>query len=119
MCARHGSAVVCLLLTMQSAIVTGCFATSATGHVNRGDKLYKAGRYSEAADEYRKAAKKSPKLALAYVRLGRAEAKLHKGPEAVEAFRRAIELMPPGHEDAVQARIEFASIALSDCLNGE
>ena len=56
--------------------------------------LLELGRYSQAADQLRKAVSRNPKNVDAYTNLGNALLQLHRYGEAEEAFRRVVSLKP-------------------------
>jgi tetratricopeptide (TPR) repeat protein len=86
---------------------TACIATKET-YVSRGNKLYDAGKYSEASLNYLKAIQKDPKFGEAYYRLGLAAIKQDQGREAYDALRRAVQLLPT----SIEAREKLADVSL-------
>jgi tetratricopeptide (TPR) repeat protein len=67
---------------------------SAQVHLVAGDQLFQNGKFSEAAEAYRKAAELQPDFALAYHNWGAALASQGKHAEAIEQYRKAVELKP-------------------------
>lgn len=57
-----------------------------------GDRMFDAGRFTEAADYYQAGIKASPKDSVSHVDLGRALFRLHRGMDAEAAFLSALEL---------------------------
>jgi tetratricopeptide (TPR) repeat protein len=81
-------------------LVIGCLAsiygcrTSKQGYVTKGNKLFDAGKYADAAINYSKAIQKDRAFGEAYYRLGLAEIKEQKPREAIDALYRAFDLLP-------------------------
>jgi len=81
-------------------LVVGCLAslsgcrTSTQGYVDKGNKLFEAGKYSEAAINYRKAIQKDQHNGEAFYRLGLTEIKEQNSREAFDALYRAVQLVP-------------------------
>jgi tetratricopeptide (TPR) repeat protein len=63
-------------------------------YVERGNKFFDAGKYQDAALNYRKAIQKNPKFAEAYYRLAVAEDKQGNPAAAYDALLRAVDLSP-------------------------
>lgn len=63
-------------------------------HLIRGRMAFRAGRYRDAADEFRKAVAARPESARARVNLGTALGMIGERPAAIEEYRRALELDP-------------------------
>src|SRR5262249_20144404 len=61
-------------------------------YLESGDKYYAMGKYNEARIRYRNALAKDMRFGKAYYKLGLTELKRDKAPDAVAAFRRALEL---------------------------
>jgi len=78
-------------------------------YIDRGNALYKTGKYNEAELNYRKAIQKDFKSAEAYYGLGLTELKLEQGGAAYLDFQRAVNFAP----DREDIRIELANLALS------
>jgi tetratricopeptide (TPR) repeat protein len=93
--------VICL------ASLSGC-RTSKEGYVAKGNKLYDAGKYADAAINYGKAIQKDQHYGEAYYRLGLAEIKDQNPRAAYNALYRAVELAP----NNVSAKIQLGSLSL-------
>jgi len=95
-------------------IVLGCLAsisgcrTSKQGYVAKGNKLFDAGKYSEAVINYAKAIQKDERYGEAYYRVGLAEIKQGHSSAALDAFYRAVQLLP---NDA-NAKEQLGSLSL-------
>jgi tetratricopeptide (TPR) repeat protein len=101
--------VVCLCVLVLSLVAAcGCSATKQS-YVQKGNKLFAAGKYEEAALNYRAAIQKDPGLGEAYYRLGLAAAKLNQVRVAYEASLRAVQLLPGN----IRAKENFANVCLS------
>jgi tetratricopeptide (TPR) repeat protein len=70
--------------------------------VDTGNKFFAKAKYKEAAIMYRKAYAKSPLFGEAYYRMGLTDLKLGGLGDAVQMFRRAVELQPENSDAAVQ-----------------
>ena len=69
-----------------------------------GNKYFEKGRYKEASIQYRNALKRDPRYGAAYYKLALTSLKTNDVGAAVNAFRRAVELLPkdsPDHWDSV------------------
>src|SRR5690348_10272908 len=97
---------ICCLLFAVLEISTGC--AGAKDYLQRGRKALDAGKYDEAAINFRNALKKDPKLAEAYYRLGLAQLRLGNTREAFQALGSAASLMPTDH----QVQLAFAELCL-------
>ncbi len=75
------------------ASISGC-RTSKQGYVAKGNKLFDAGKYADAAINYGKAIQKDKSYGEAYYRLGLAEIKEQKPREAFDALYQAFDLLP-------------------------
>jgi len=98
---------VCVAILAFGA-ATGCIATKQT-YVSRGNQLYDAGKYADAALNYRKAIQKDPKFGEAYYRLGLAAVKQDQAREAYDSLYRATQLLP----NRVDVTERFGDICLS------
>lgn len=68
--------------------------------------LYRAGRYAEALAQLEEAVKRSPKTGLFHYHRGQTLRWLKRGPEAVEALRKALELgLSPKEKKAAEAAL--------------
>jgi len=99
----RGCAVVFLL-----AALSGCGA-SKQSHVAKGNKLFAAAKYDEAALNYRAAIQKDAGFGDAYYRLGLTAIKLDQAHDAYSALFRAVQLLP----ESVEAKTKFADVCLS------
>jgi tetratricopeptide (TPR) repeat protein len=81
---------------------------SAQSYLERGNALFRLGKYADAQLEYRGSIAKNPRLAEAYYRLGLAEIQLDHGPAALAALERAVDFAP--NDD--QYGIELADLSL-------
>jgi tetratricopeptide (TPR) repeat protein len=97
-----GALVLCLL------VPTGCSA-SKQSYVAKGNKLFAAGKYEEAALNYRAAIQKDPGFGEAYFRLGLTAVKLNQAHDAYGTLFRAVQLLPGD----VEAKTKFADVCLS------
>lgn len=88
--------------------LSGCI-TSKQSYVSKGNKLYDAGKYSDASLNYRKAMQKDPNYGEAYYRLGLAAIKLNDAREAYNVLFRAVQLLP----DRVDVAEKFADVCLT------
>jgi len=70
--------------------------------VETGNKFFAKAKYKEATIMYRKAYAKSPLFGEAYYRMGLTDLKLGSLGDAVQMFRRAVELQPENSDAAVQ-----------------
>jgi|SRR5579872_2368331 len=80
----------------------------AQRRVEQGNKFFAKAKYKEAGIMYRKAIASSPLSGEAYYRLGLTDLKIGGLGEAVQMFRRAVELQP----DNTDAAVQLASIFL-------
>ena len=82
----------------------------ARAHLRLGRALLTMGRWSEAADAFRRAAALEPQNALAYLLLGTAQRRGQQRGEALAAFERCFERDPFGrHGRAARKRIDALS----------
>jgi tetratricopeptide (TPR) repeat protein len=89
------------------ASISGC-RTSKQGYVAKGNKFFEGGKYAEAALNYGKAIQKDQNYGEAYYRLGLADLKDKKFSPALDAFYRAVELLP----NDVNAKEQLGGLAL-------
>lgn len=100
--------VVCLAVLVFSLIASsGCSATKQS-YVAKGNKLFAAGKYPEAALNYRSAIQKDAGYGEAYYRLGLAAIKLEQAREAYDALFHATQLLPLNAD----AKRRFADVCL-------
>lgn len=90
--------------------LVGCASTQR--YIDRGNRAYSAGKYGDAALEYRNATKKDPQSGEAYYRLGLAELKLSHGTDAYEALTHAASLSPQN----MDAKKNLAELCLASYL---
>ena len=101
--------VVCLgVLVVSLVAACGCGATKQS-YVEKGNKLFAAARFQDAALNYRAAIQKDAGYGEAYYRLGLAAVKLNQARDAYEALLRAVQLLPASTE----AKNKFADVCLS------
>jgi tetratricopeptide (TPR) repeat protein len=101
--------VVCLCVLVASLVAAcGCSATKESW-VAKGNKLFAAGKYEEAALNYRAAIQKDPTFGEAYYQLGLTAVKLNQAVQAYQALFRAVQLLP----QSVDAKKNFADVCLS------
>jgi tetratricopeptide (TPR) repeat protein len=98
---------VCICVVSLAAAI-GCRATKQE-YVAKGDKLYAAAKFEDAALEYRKAIQRDTTFGEAYYRLGLASIKSNNGRQAYEALLRAVELLP----ENMDAKAKLGDV----CLN--
>jgi len=89
------------------ASISGC-RTSKQGYVARGNKSFDAGKYSDAAINYRKAIQKDEHYGEAFYRLGLAEIKEQNSRVAFDALYRAVQLLPTNFD----AKEQLGSLSL-------
>jgi tetratricopeptide (TPR) repeat protein len=107
---------VCLFVLAAILALTSCNRdpnVAKKRYLESGNKYFEKGKYKEARIMYLDAKKKDPRYGPAYYRLGLTAIKLGSLGEAVQALRRAIELIGedlPDHWDAV---VKLSEIYLS------
>jgi tetratricopeptide (TPR) repeat protein len=100
-------ACLCILVFALGAL-SGCNA-SKRSYIAKGNKLFAAGKYEEAALNYRSAIQKDAGFGEAYFRLGLTAVKLDQARDAYNALFRAVQLLPGN----VEAETNFADVCLS------
>jgi tetratricopeptide (TPR) repeat protein len=105
---RMKKAVCGFVLVVSLVTLAGCSATKQA-YLAKGNKLFAAGKYEDAALNYRTAIQKDAGFGDAYYRLGLASIKLNQGREAYDALFRAVQLLP----ENVEAKKKFADVCLS------
>jgi tetratricopeptide (TPR) repeat protein len=90
------------------ATLSGCSA-SKQSYVAKGNKLFAAGKYEEAALNYREAIQKDAGFGEAYYRLGLTAVKLNQARDAYSTLFRAVQLLPGN----VEVKTKFADVCLS------
>jgi len=100
----------CLFLVLVIALTAGTVSCSrsAASYVDRGNKLYNEGQYSDASLNYRKAIQKDPQYGEAYYRMALSELKQRNIAVAYGAFSRAVQLQP----DNMDAATKFGDLVL-------
>jgi len=88
--------------------LAGC-AVTKSGYVEKGNRLFEAGKYSEAALNYRKALQKDPQFGEAHYRMGLVALKQDDARTAYQELTRAVDLLPANTD----AREKLASLTLS------
>jgi tetratricopeptide (TPR) repeat protein len=82
-------------------------------YLESGNKYFEKGKYKEARIMYRDARQKDGRYGPAYYRLGLVDEKLALWAEAVQSFRRAVELLPPDQPDHWDAVVKLSEIYIS------
>ena len=101
--------VVCLcVLTASLVAAWGCSAAKESS-LAKGNKLFAAGKYDEAALNYRAAIQKDAGYGEAYYRLGLTAMKLNQAQPAYGSLLRAVQLLPGN----VEAKKKFTDVCLS------
>lgn len=96
------------VLVLSLAILTACSA-SKQSYVAKGNKFFAAGKYNEAALNYRAAIQRDAGYGEAYYRLGLTAIKLDHARDAYSALFRAVQLLP----ESVEVETKFAEVCLS------
>src|SRR5260370_15288924 len=94
----------CILLAASS---WGC--RSSRTYLERGNQLYAAGKYGDAALSYRNAIQRDSRSGEAYYRLAKAQLKLNQAIDAYKNLHQAVSLSP----DNIPAKVELASMCLA------
>ncbi len=105
---RAGSSAWVAALVLSAVWLAGC-GKSASQYLDRGNQLFKAGKYSDATLNYRNAIKKNPQSSEAYYRLGLALVKQGTANEAYQSLNRAVTLDPKNNP----AKVDFANLCLA------
>jgi len=108
----HSFGFVRLLAIGAISLTLVSCSRSPDRYVQSGNKFFDRGKYKEAAILYRNAIKADPKFGEGYFRLAVTELKMAHYQNAVGPLRRAIELLPKGSPDWLQANIEYAEILI-------
>jgi tetratricopeptide (TPR) repeat protein len=104
---------------MVRQIVGLCFvlalaSCSSTGRKQKalaeGNAFFANGKDADAVAKYGEALKVDPRLALAYYGQGRSYLRMRNYSEAEGAFRRALDLLPPGTPERDDASIQLAYV---------
>ena len=84
-------------LLLLLVVMPGCWRSTETvkrRYVASGDKYFAQGKYKEASLMYRSALRKDRKYGEAYAKLGESELRRGELQTALQAFTRAVELLP-------------------------
>jgi tetratricopeptide (TPR) repeat protein len=101
--------VVCLgVFVAGLTVICGCSSTKQA-YLAKGNKFFAAGKYQDAALNYRAAIQKDAGYGDAYYRLGLTAVKLQEAREAYNALFRAVQLSPAN----LEAKSKFADVCLS------
>lgn len=79
-------------------------------YLESGNKYFDKGRYKEASIQYRNALKRDPKYGPAHYKLALVSLKTGDAGGAVNALRRAVELIPPDQPDHWDSVVKLAEI---------
>jgi tetratricopeptide (TPR) repeat protein len=82
-------------------------------YLESGNKYFSKGKYKEARIMYKDALQKDQRYGPAYYKLGLTALQLGSAAEAVQALRRALELLPPADPDHWNAGIRLSEIYLA------
>src|SRR5690242_1297592 len=82
-------------------------------YLEMGDTYFKREQYKQAALLYRNALQRDQKYGMAYYKLGLTQLKLQNGGGALNAFRRAVELLPPGSTERIDANIKLSDLYIA------
>ena len=82
-------------------------------YLESGNKYFDKGKFKEARIMYLNAKAKDQRWGPAYYKLGLTALKLGSGAEAVNAFRRAVELLPRNEADYLDSVVKLSEIYLS------
>src|SRR5271170_3879829 len=81
-------------------------------YLQSGIKYFDGGRYKEASIMFRKSIEADRKFGTAYYHLALTDLKQAEVPNAVQAFRRAHELLKPGTDDADDTDLKLSEIMI-------
>src|ERR1700680_4615883 len=93
----------CILLAASS---WGC--KSSRSYIERGNQLYAAGKYGDAALTYRNAIQRDSRSGEAYYRLAKAQLKLSQAIDAYKNLHQAVSLSP----DNLPATVDLGTMCL-------
>lgn len=96
---------------MWCVVLLGC-SRNPQAHVKRGQELLRSGSYDQARTTFSAAVRADRLHGPAYLGLGRASLGLGDLQSAAGAFRRAVELVPPGSSEWRDASIGLADVCL-------
>jgi tetratricopeptide (TPR) repeat protein len=88
-------------------------------YLEGGNRYFDRGKFKEARIMYRRAKDKDARYGPAYYHLGLADEKLKMWGEAVQSFRRAIELLPPDQPDHWSSVVKLSEIYLALAHNNK
>lgn len=97
------TALLCLIVTL------GC-SRSSDYYLERGKKLFAAGKYDDAAIQYRKALQKDPNSGRALYQLGLVQLQTNRLAEARQSLTRAVSALP--EDDEAKIKLANASLAI-------
>src|SRR3954464_10746170 len=107
---KHGFTLV---LLMFAVILAGCSRDPNVvkkRYLDSGNRYFEKGKYKEARIMYLDALQKDQKYGAAHYRLGLNAMKIGPMIEAVNAFRRAVELLPPDQNEHWDAVVKLSEI---------
>jgi tetratricopeptide (TPR) repeat protein len=81
-------------------------------YLEMGDTYFKREQYKQAALLYRNALQRDQRFGMAYYKLGLTQLKLQNGGGAMGPLRRAVELLPPGSPEKVDANLKLSDLYL-------
>jgi tetratricopeptide (TPR) repeat protein len=102
---RSRSTGAWLLLVLLATVACG---RSAQSYMDRGNRLFREGKFADAELQYRNAIQQNSKFGEAYLQLGVTLLQLDDAPGAFDAFSHAVELMPSSYE----AKVRLADLSL-------
>ncbi|MGH9720675.1 MAG: tetratricopeptide repeat protein, partial [Bryobacteraceae bacterium] len=80
-------------------------------YLDAGNRYFEKGRYREASIMYRNAIKQDPRFGMAHYKRAYLHVQMNQFAEAIQSFRRAIELLPSG-EQRTDSRIKLADLEI-------
>ncbi len=95
------------VLSIAILAASGC-SKSVSQYIDRGNQLFKAGKFEDASINYRNAIKKDSNSGEAHYRLSLALLRQRKASEAYQELNRAVDLSPQN----MQAKVELANLCL-------
>src|SRR5579885_292535 len=104
------------LMALALAVLSGCARdpnVAKVRYLESGDKYFAKGKYNEARIMYKDALQKDQRYGPAYYKLGLTALHLNSIPEAVQALRRAMELLPASNPDHWNAGIRLSEVYLA------
>ncbi len=82
-------------------LISSACGAGSVQYMERGDKFFASGQYSEAEINYRKAIQKDPRLGEAFYKLGKLQLQQSRPEEAYRSLLSAAGLLPGRHDVAV------------------